>query len=151
MSTFYSDFSCPLVRSCAPYDEVPVTAYRWHPSFDLTVLQTTVRSRAVLRKSAAVVPDGDPVTVMGFPNWHSFGHQPLKANTHVVQQRTIGGSSLASVGYPLLAGTSGGPVLNSEGRVTGVVVNSGTSAVFPNSFLAIGHLDAVVAAPLKAV
>jgi RNA-directed DNA polymerase len=145
----YDDWK--IVRGCHPYDEFPITGYKHHPAFDLTLLQTLARPHAVLRETSDAVGNGDPVVVLGFPNWHTYGDQPLTVNTHVVQQKVVSGSYLSSVSYSLLSGASGGPVMDTRGTVAGVVVGSASSAVLPNSFISSKHLDDVIAAPWKAL
>jgi hypothetical protein len=145
----YNDWK--LVRGCAPYDEYPITGYRGDPGFDLAVLRTSARPHALLRETGKPVGGGDPVVVLGFPSWHTYGDQPLRVNTHVVQQKVVSGSELASVGYSLLSGASGGPVIDTLGAVVGVVVGNTSHPVLPNSFISTKHLTKAVAAPLKSL
>jgi RNA-directed DNA polymerase len=140
-----------LVRAGHPYDEFPITGYRNHPNFDLTTLEVVARPDAEFRRTTDVPIEGDQVLVLGFPNWHTHADQPLRVVTSVVQRKTISGARLSSVNFPLLSGASGGPVLNREGCVVGVITNSVGSLVFPNSFLSLDHLETVTTAPVTSI
>jgi RNA-directed DNA polymerase len=137
-----------LVQPCPPYAEFPILGYHRHAQFDMTVLETGARSAAILRQATDLVAVGDPLVVLGFPNWHTTADQPLRVLTVASQTKTVSAVKLVSVGYPLLTGASGGPVLDRSGRVCGVVVRSVLDTTFPNSFISIDHLPSVVAAPV---
>lgn len=137
-----------VVRASPPYDEVPITQAKIDPKFDLAVLTTSARAYAQLRRGDQPAHKDEGVLVLGFPNWHTHADHPLRAVTNVVQAKTVSGSKLFGVSYSLLSGASGGPVLDERGRVIGVVVNSNSSAVLPNAFIGIDHIDNTMKAPL---
>src|ERR1019366_7019175 len=67
-----------VVRGSAPFDEIPISAYVHQPGIDLAVVTTKAQSRAVLQRSDEPYVNGGDVAVVGFPNWHSIGDQPVR-------------------------------------------------------------------------
>jgi RNA-directed DNA polymerase len=135
-----------LMRASPPYDLSPITGYRASLILDMTILTTSARSHAVLKRSQDVPQVGDDVVLVGFPNWHTIADKPVRVDTKVVQRKVISTVSYVGVGYPILSGASGGPVLNHRGDVIGVITNGTTHTVMPNSFVEIKHLDAALQA-----
>jgi len=135
-----------LMRGAPPYDLWPITAYRANAVLDMTILTTAARSDAVFKRSQEVPQVGDDVVLAGFPNWHTNADKPIRVDTKVVQRKVISTVSYVGVGYPILSGASGGPVLNNQGGVIGVITNGSTHAVMPNSFVEIKHIDVALQA-----
>jgi S1-C subfamily serine protease len=104
---------------------VPARTVAANDADDLAVLATSVHTRqyAIFRSSPAP-RSGDPIVVFGFPLVEllastgnaTFGNitalAGLRDNTHEMQ-----------ISAPVQPGNSGGPVLDSSGRVLGVVVS----------------------------
>jgi RNA-directed DNA polymerase len=133
--------SWTIVRATPPHDEFPIVSYKSNPACDLAILGTAAKSHAMLRRNMEVAFKGEDVAVIGFPSWHSLADHPLRATMQVVQTKIISGIRLASVSYPLLSGSSGGPVLDSSGHVVGVIVRSKDDVTLPNAFIDISHIE----------
>jgi hypothetical protein len=140
-----------LVRASHPRDEQPVTGFKSLYPFDLTVLETSAQSHMVLRRAAGIQFRDHQVQVSGFPSWKTLADKLMRAETMIVQEKILSGSSLASVAYPLLSGASGGPVSGIDGRVVGVIIGNSSHLVMPNGVISIGHIDRVSAQPFKPI
>ncbi|HKU15700.1 MAG TPA: reverse transcriptase domain-containing protein [Steroidobacteraceae bacterium] len=141
-----------LVRSCKPWDIYPIKSFKDHPNtrLDITVLEAPgAKAYAMLRRTKHSLVSSAQVAVIGFPSWNTTGDKLLRADTSVVQLKTVSMCNLASVGYSLLSGASGGPVLDKAGHVTGVIITNKDDNEMPNGFISIEHLDAVLGAPSK--
>jgi RNA-directed DNA polymerase len=135
-----------LMRASPPYDLWPIAAYRASAILDMTILTTTARSHAVFRRSQEIPQVGNDVVLAGFPNWNTNADKPVRVDTKVVQRKVISTVSYVGVGYPILSGASGGPVLDHRGDVIGVITNGTTHNIMPNSFVEIKHIDAALQA-----
>jgi RNA-directed DNA polymerase len=93
----------------------------------------------------------DPILLVGYPNWHSLADRSLMSEWPIVQTKVISGLRYSSVGYPLLSGASGAPVLNVAGQVVGVVVHSAGNSTLPNAFVSIAHVSIAVAGKYHAI
>lgn len=105
----------------------------------------------MLRRTKHSIVNNAQVIAVGFPSWNATGDKLLCADTSVVQLKTISMCNLASVGYSLLSGASGGPVLDKAGHVTGVIVTNKDDSGLPNGFISIKHIDAVLSALSKLI
>jgi hypothetical protein len=143
--------SWTIIRAAPPYDEFPIVSYKSDPACDLAILRTAAKSHAMLKRNMEVAFKGEDVAVIGFPSWHNLADQPLRATTQVVQTKTVSGIRHASVNYPLLSGSSGGPVLDSNGYVVGVIVRSKDDATLPNAFIEISHIELAANAAAVAI
>ncbi len=131
-----------LVRASAPYDDAPITSIRYKSGIDLCLLESTAVPRAALHAASEDFPlTGHKVRVVGFPNWHTSGDSPMSALAVVTQVKRVSLVLYASVDQPILSGASGGPVLDSAGRVTGALVFSPTHNSIPNAFISLEPLD----------
>lgn len=127
-----------LIRSSEPHDECAVQSFRHEKKLDLAVFSADIKLHAQLRPSVLTkMPVGQPVQVVGFPNWHSLGDSPMQAHVQIAQRKPMGGTVFYSVSLNLLSGASGGPVLYKDGHVVGVVVGSKDNTVLSNSFIEI--------------
>ena len=63
----------------------------------------------------------------GFPAF-SRGSKPSIVNTRVTQERVVSGRQMILVDRPIVSGTSGGPILNENYEVCGVVTNGGLNS-----------------------
>jgi S1-C subfamily serine protease len=91
---------------------------------------------------------GDHVTLLGFPNWHTQGDEPMALGAKITQKKPISGVDHLAINQTILSGASGGPALNADGDVIGTIVNSKDHNIIANSFISIKHLASIVSAPL---
>ena len=90
---------------------------------DLAVLEFPSQASPSLRLGAACRPAmGDQVNVAGFPNYQ-FGDTGHFVPSRVVSFRQAAGYPRVLVDGPIAAGMSGGPVVDGDGRVIGVIVS----------------------------
>jgi S1-C subfamily serine protease len=136
-----------LVRGEAPFDEHVISGYRSIPDVDLAILDTGAFSRGQLLLGNGSPPAvGDDVLAAGFPNWHSYGDTPIHSPTEIIQLKPISGVTHISVGTQLVSGASGGPLLDSAGRVIGVIVKNKNDETMPNGVIDLSRLADVASA-----
>jgi RNA-directed DNA polymerase len=123
-----------------PFSTADITGYTADPHLDLAILKTNVFQTGCFCAAAIDPEPQEPIYLVGYPNWHSLGDHSLMAEWTVVQTKVISGLRYSSVGYPLLSGASGAPVLSLGGQVVGVVVHSSGHLTLPNAFVSIGHV-----------
>lgn len=129
-----------LQRMRPPYLAAAIVGYTADAHLDLAILKTDAAASGALRATAIEPASGDEVRLVGYPNWHSTADRSLNAECTIVQTKVISGLHYSSVGYSLLSGISGAPVLNGDGNVVGTVVNSPRNSTLPNAFLSIAHI-----------
>jgi RNA-directed DNA polymerase len=134
-----------------PFPVANVQGYTANSHIDLAILSTDAFPSGSMSATDIEPKVGDPVYLVGYPNWHSLGDRTLFAEWPVVQTKTISGLLYASVGYSLLSGASGAPVLNDSGLVIGVVVHSVGHSTLPNAFISISHVGDALAGQYYAV
>jgi RNA-directed DNA polymerase len=113
-----------LMRASPPFDEFQIDSYTSPPDLDLTVLASVASSHGTLRIADKPCKYGDAVALVGFPNWNSTADEPAMLQTSINQMKAISGTTYAGVNLSILSGASGGPVLDGNGEVIGVIANS---------------------------
>ena len=87
---------------------------------DLAILSIQARPRAQLRLERAVgTRRGDTVTLYGFPDYH-LRQAPVVATGNVTGDREFNRINQFLISPLIVAGNSGGPVLDSKNRVIGI-------------------------------
>jgi hypothetical protein len=117
----------------------------------MTVLGSNASSHATFQTADKQCVFGDSVALVGFPNWNSMADEPAKLNTSINQIKAMSGGTYAGVNLALLAGASGGPALDLNGEVVGVIANSPDNMLMPNAFLTIQSINAALGASAKAL
>jgi len=91
-----------------------------NPDLDVAILNIPEGKYATLD---AGNPDelshGDRLIIAGFPNYR-YGDTPYITEAKIAGFRTVTAQRWILVNTPIIAGNSGGPVLNQEGRVIGI-------------------------------
>jgi RNA-directed DNA polymerase len=134
-----------LLSMRPPYSTANIVGYVADPHLDLAILKTDAFLTGSLSASAVEPKPQQHVRLVGYPNWHSLGDHSLMAEGPIVQTKAMSGLHYSSVGYPLLSGASGAPVLSLAGQVVGVVVHSSGHSSFPNAFVSIAHVGVALA------
>jgi len=134
-----------LVRAAAPFDKIKIEAYRKNDNVDISVYKTAAYSHAGFCAANTDVVTGQAVYVLGYPSWNTSADGTLFFPTHVTQGRTISCIRRFGVSGSLLSGTSGGPALDENGQVVGVVNTNYADPVLPNGCISISHLPEVLA------
>ncbi|MFL6233733.1 MAG: reverse transcriptase domain-containing protein [Thermoanaerobaculia bacterium] len=112
---------------------------------DLAIVQSPQASlRAVLCQAADEPSPRDPVTVVGFPNWNTIADELSITTSNVSQLRTISGVRYILTNASIRTGNSGGPLLDSRGKVVGVALYNSESSIAPNGGIAIRHIKDLV-------
>ena len=96
--------------------------------------------------SDAVASVGDTVFAVGSP----LGLEGTFSQGIVSGYRTVSGASLIQITAPISPGSSGGPVLDTEGRVVGVAVGTYSSGQNLNFAVPVATLADVMARPAEA-
>jgi RNA-directed DNA polymerase len=114
--------SSKLTRDDLVAGEYGVELVRGNKMYDLALLKAKAPVRHELpRGKPSNLQRGDPLTIIGFPNW-SQGHSPQILHTTVTGWVTRFQTRRIMVAHPILGGMSGGPALNKAGEVVGVAI-----------------------------
>lgn len=116
-----------VVQGCsrltlADGSDLSVTAIR--EDLDLAVISSSERSSNWLELSSETSAQlGEPVTVLGYPYLGQLGTGLTATTGNVSARQGLGGSKTnLMISAPVQPGNSGGPLLNRDGAVIGVVV-----------------------------
>jgi len=92
---------------------------------DLAILRIDAEKLYYLEASERPILNyHNDITLAGFPNYF-LGHKPYIAPGKVVSARRIHGIDMITINTPIEYGNSGGPVLDSSGKVVGVASSGG--------------------------
>jgi retron-type reverse transcriptase len=128
-----------LIDSANPSVQTTFAIAKESEHLDLAILTpATALTSALVMAPTNTVANGTNVILVGFPNWR-IGDGPRWERGAVTDSRVISARRLIQFGCTVLAGNSGGPVLNSAGEVVGVAVY-GAEGVFPNSAVRADHV-----------
>lgn len=99
---------------------------------DVAVLRADIKARAFLELAPDdSVVSGDHVFTMGFPFPDLLGFQPKYTDGVVSSLSGIGDSrNVMQITVPIQPGNSGGPLVDSHGRVVGVIVSTAALPYF---------------------
>lgn len=106
------------------YDQVgkhfPVNVLKRNATLDLAVLSFTGAEKGMLQRGQAdQLRQMDHILVAGHPNYR-LGDSPISVPGLVVGFRPVSGVRRLITNAPIVAGTSGGPVIDGSGKVIGV-------------------------------
>lgn len=126
---FYNDLI--IHRGVDLKRQVKVNVIKSHPNLDIAILQLESDEDDFLgegleKGDSDTVKQMDPTLAAGFPNYN-FGDSGITTEGKIIGVRTISGIQHLLVSNPLIEGNSGGPVLNKEGKVIGIVVTGADS------------------------
>lgn len=106
-------------RNVSPFLKKPVSILIKDAVLDLAICSVDLPELTELEPAETQVKEGDTVTVLGFPNF-SLGSSGTVVEANVIGWRIRSSVPRILIDTPIVKGTSGGPVLNSEGKVVGV-------------------------------
>ena len=121
----------PLVRVRASDSSLPAAVTAFDPALDVAVLSVPGLSAKPLRTSEEVARVGDDAVIAGFPGGGPFEAAParIRALVDAVGDDIYGKAGVDREVYVfrgrVLPGDSGGPLLDADGRVLGMVFGSG--------------------------
>lgn len=104
-----------------PSVKYPITILRRHKVIDLAVLAFDGTAKGLRAGNPASLKVMDHILVAGHPNY-SLGDSPMISPGIVAGFRVKSGIRRIVTNAPIVAGTSGGPVLGQDGLVIGVAV-----------------------------
>jgi RNA-directed DNA polymerase len=108
-------------RRDKPLEKFPVRVLYEHPAIDLAVCATDAPKGTELSVgSSDDLVLHDSVRVVGFPNYRLFDTM-MSSLTTINQMRMASTVRQFTLNCPLNSGCSGGPVLNSDNKVVGIV------------------------------
>ena len=109
----------PITVQTAEGKSLKVTGVRaWDRTLDLAVIQVDAKELPALELGDSDKPQqGDPIVVMGNP----FGLKHSVVSGVLSEQREIEGRKMLQIAFPVEPGNSGGPVLDAQGKVLGIV------------------------------
>jgi S1-C subfamily serine protease len=126
---FYPDLV--IYRGDKLKKQARVSVVKSHAHLDIAILELDPGEGDFLgegleKADSDVVRQLDQVLAVGFPNYN-FGDSGAASIGHVIGMRTISGVQHFLLSNSLVEGNSGGPVLNREGKVIGIVVTGSDS------------------------
>ncbi|MEP6619997.1 MAG: reverse transcriptase domain-containing protein [bacterium] len=132
----------------------PLVIERSNKDLDLALLSSMAPAiHEFPRGDDASVKEGDTLTIFGFPNW-VHGQEVQKLSVRVMGRQQRFGTNRIVVDIPVVGGMSGGPALDSNGRVVGVVLTGYFGAEggnrVGNQLQPISALDELLRLPLEA-
>ena len=123
-----------LYVSCDGQAAVPAVIRSGSATIDLAVLQTLgdLGTESFLRLSPnRVLSLGDEVFTIGYPTPDLLGTDPKYTNGTVSALSGLrGDASFLQISVPIQPGNSGGPLINEDGEVVGVVVSTASAPAF---------------------
>ncbi len=128
------DQATSITVSCNGRPPVPVTVTSSSPTVDLAVLTAAsgLGTDTFLRLTPTQQPAlGDEVFTVGYPTPALLGRDPKYTNGTVSALSGVGGdASFMQISVPVQPGNSGGPLLNQNGEVIGIVVATADAPAF---------------------
>jgi S1-C subfamily serine protease len=121
-----------ITISCPGQEAVPATLSKSDQAADVAVLsigRPTVRYLPLIASPVLMV--GDPVFTVGFPVAAILGVEPKFTDGSISALSGPGDRvSLIQISVPVQPGNSGGPLVNNQGQVVGVVISSAAVNAF---------------------
>jgi S1-C subfamily serine protease len=128
------DGATSITVSCNGQPAVPATVESSSPTIDLAILKASrgLGTRSFLRLSPNRVPSlGDTVFTMGYPAPSLLGPDVKYTNGTVSALSGLGGdASFLQISVPIQPGNSGGPLVNEDGDVVGIVLATAAVQTF---------------------
>lgn len=111
---------------------LPATVVADAPSTDLAILKVDARNIKYLSLSSSKnVRLGDEVFTIGYPLAHVLGTDPKYTNGVISAKSGLGGEAIAfQITVPIQPGNSGGPLVNTNGQVVGIITSTASSIAF---------------------
>jgi S1-C subfamily serine protease len=108
-------------QPAAPQVKRAVVVKHALPEIDLAICSLAPDENLhALQASGVPFETGQSVRVLGYPDWNP-GHSLFDATGSITSTKFFFGAPYATVNVPTRRGNSGGPVLDSQGRVLGIV------------------------------
>jgi len=128
------DRATSVTVSCNGRPPVPANVTSSSPAIDLAVLTAAsdLGTDTFLRLASTQQPAlGDEVFTVGYPTPSLLGRDPKYTNGTVSALSGVGGdASFMQISVPVQPGNSGGPLVNQDGEVIGVVVATADAPAF---------------------
>jgi S1-C subfamily serine protease len=119
-----------VITSAGAYSAVPIY---FNPRFDMAVLKTTVLPEPPLHLLNSYVPRGTKAAVLGYPGGGPFvAHRAgimgeLEAEGRDIYDQGLVTRAIYKVEAHIIPGNSGGPLVEPNGEVIGIVVSKSVS------------------------
>ncbi len=111
---------------------LPAKVVASEPSKDLAIIKIDAKNMAYLSfASSNKVGLGDEVFTIGYPLINVLGFDPKYTEGVVSAKSGLAGEALAfQITVPVQPGNSGGPLVNQQGQVIGIITSTGSSIAF---------------------
>jgi RNA-directed DNA polymerase len=133
-----------LISAIDPGKEYRIESIRDSNRLDLAIVELPVLPiRGVLIPDRGALSTGDPISVVGFPQWNTSADKLFMAGASISQLKIVSLGEYILTTALIREGNSGGPIFNSAGMVVGVALYDSTSSIAPNGGISIRHIDEV--------
>ncbi len=140
-----------IFKGSLPSKQYRITGIKQHNHLDIVIIQSEVENFASLCASCEEINAGDLVLVVGYPQWFSAADNLSLLQCAVSQIKTISAVDHILTNGLIRGGNSGGPILDKDGRVIGIVTYDSDGIAAPNGGISVKHISNVITEGVRAI